>query len=115
MFMRFSCAAALLFAALLPPGQAGAQNVELNREEIRNYDVRIEVERDGGVVVTEDIEVVALGYPRGVQRQLDRIEHEQPECAAWLTPMRALAQAFQFDRMHESIRDALANESRTSR
>jgi signal transduction histidine kinase/DNA-binding NarL/FixJ family response regulator len=56
-------------------------------------------------------EVVALGYPRGVQRLLDRIAHEQPECAAWLMPMRALAQAFQFDRMNESIRDALANES----
>jgi hypothetical protein len=56
-------------------------------------------------------EVVALGYPRGVQQVLDRIAHEQPECVAWLASMRALAQAFQFDRMNESIRDALANES----
>jgi CheY-like chemotaxis protein len=56
-------------------------------------------------------EVVALGYPRGVQQVLDRIAHAQPECVAWLASMRALAQAFQFDRMNESIRDALANES----
>lgn len=72
MFMKFSCAAALLFAALLAPGPAGAQNVGLDREEIRNYDVRIEVERDGGVVVTEDIEVVALGYEirRGIYRDI---------------------------------------------
>jgi hypothetical protein len=52
--------------------------------------------------------VVALGYPRGVQRVLDQIESEQPDCVAWLAPMRALAQAFKYDRMTETIRDALA-------
>jgi hypothetical protein len=53
-------------------------------------------------------EVVSLGYLRGVQRQLDDIETQRPDCAAWLAPLRTLAQAFQFDRMTSLIRDALA-------
>ncbi len=53
-------------------------------------------------------EVIELGYPRGVQRLLDEIEAESPQCAAWLAPLRALAQAFQFDRMSPLIQDALA-------
>ncbi|WP_088284180.1 ATP-binding protein [Ideonella sp. A 288] len=52
-------------------------------------------------------EVVRLGYPRGVQRLLDQIEAEHPECILWLAPLRALAQAFQFDRMSPMIREAL--------
>jgi signal transduction histidine kinase/CheY-like chemotaxis protein/purine-cytosine permease-like protein len=53
-------------------------------------------------------DVVDLGYPRGVQRQLERIQTEQPDCAAWLAPLQAMAQAFQFDRMTPVIQDALA-------
>jgi signal transduction histidine kinase/purine-cytosine permease-like protein/FixJ family two-component response regulator len=53
-------------------------------------------------------EVVELGYPRGVQRLLEQIETERPECAAWLAPLRTLAQTFQFDRMTPLIKDALA-------
>ncbi len=53
-------------------------------------------------------EVVQLGYPRGVQRVLERIEAERPDCAAWLAPLRMLAQRFQFDRMTPLIQDALA-------
>jgi CheY-like chemotaxis protein len=53
-------------------------------------------------------EVVNLGYPRGVQRLLDEIEAARPECAAWLAPLRALAQAFRFDPMTPLIQDALA-------
>ncbi|HEY6133266.1 MAG TPA: ATP-binding protein, partial [Rubrivivax sp.] len=53
-------------------------------------------------------EVVSLGYPRGVRRQLDEIEAQRPDCAAWLAQMRTLAQAFQLDRMSPLIRDALA-------
>jgi signal transduction histidine kinase/purine-cytosine permease-like protein/DNA-binding NarL/FixJ family response regulator len=53
-------------------------------------------------------EVVGLGYPRGVQRVLDQIEASRPDCAAWLAPLRALAQAFRFDHMSPWIRDALA-------
>lgn len=53
-------------------------------------------------------EVVNLGYPRGVQRLLDEIESQRPDCAPWLAPLRSLAQAFQFDRMNPLISDALA-------
>ena len=53
-------------------------------------------------------EVVSLGYPRGVQRLLDEIESERPDCTPWLAPLRALAQGFQFDRMTPLIHDALA-------
>jgi CheY-like chemotaxis protein len=40
------------------------------------------------------LDVVQLGYPRGVQRLLDDIEAARPECAAWLAPLRTLAQNF---------------------
>jgi CheY-like chemotaxis protein len=53
-------------------------------------------------------EVTSLGYPRGVQRLLDRIEHERPDCRPWLAPLRSLALNFQFDRMTAMIQDALA-------
>jgi CheY-like chemotaxis protein len=52
-------------------------------------------------------DVVDLGYPRGVQRVLEQIEAERPDCAAWLAPLRALAQSFQFDRMTPLIQDAI--------
>jgi CheY-like chemotaxis protein len=52
-------------------------------------------------------DVVSLGYPRGIQRLLDQIGQERPDCAAWLAPLRALAQSFQFDRMTPLIHDAL--------
>jgi CheY-like chemotaxis protein len=58
-------------------------------------------------------EVVSLGYPRGVQRLLDRIETEQPECTPWLAPLRTLAQSFQFDRMTPVIQDAIAKSHST--
>jgi CheY-like chemotaxis protein/purine-cytosine permease-like protein len=51
--------------------------------------------------------VVDLGYPRGVQRLLDQIEAESPHCAAWLAPLRGLAQRFEFDRMTPLIQDAI--------
>jgi CheY-like chemotaxis protein len=54
-------------------------------------------------------DVVSLGYPRGIQRLLDQIGRERPDCAAWLAPMRALAQSFQFDRMTPLIQEALAD------
>ena len=53
------------------------------------------------------LDVVELGFPRGVQRQLDRIEAESRKCTAWLAPLRSLALNFQFDRMTPVIRDAL--------
>ncbi|MBP6765506.1 MAG: hypothetical protein KA141_10940, partial [Rubrivivax sp.] len=54
------------------------------------------------------LEVVNMGYPRGVQRTLDRIETERPDCGAWLLPLRKLAQGFEFDRMTPWIQDAIA-------
>ncbi|HRD98744.1 MAG TPA: hypothetical protein PLA97_20380, partial [Rubrivivax sp.] len=51
--------------------------------------------------------VVDLGYPRGVQQLLDRIEAQSPHCAAWLAPLRGLAQRFEFDRMTPLIQDAI--------
>jgi CheY-like chemotaxis protein len=53
-------------------------------------------------------QVVSLGYPRGVLRQLDEIEAARPDCRAWLAPLRTLAAAFDFDRMTPWIQDALA-------
>jgi hypothetical protein len=54
------------------------------------------------------LEVVNLGYPRGVQRVLDQIEAECPDCSAWLQLLRKLAQGFDFDRMTPWIQDAIA-------
>ncbi len=53
-------------------------------------------------------EMVRLGYPRGVQQALARIESERPECAPWLAPLRALAQSFQFEGVQALIDQALA-------
>ena len=52
-------------------------------------------------------DVVDLGYPRGVQKMLDQIGAESPHCAAWLAPLRGLAQRFEFDRMTPIIQDAI--------
>jgi hypothetical protein len=54
-------------------------------------------------------QVVELGYPRGVMRQLDEIAQARPDCRAWLVPLRALAEAFEFDRMTPWIKDAIAH------
>jgi len=52
-------------------------------------------------------EVLGLGYPRGVQRVLDDIAKNHPECAAFAATLRALAQGFEFDRMVPLVRQAL--------
>lgn len=59
-------------ACLLLCAAAGAAGQPLSREEIRRFDVRIAVQHDGGVLVTEDIEVAALGHEirRGIYRDL---------------------------------------------
>ena len=44
-------------------------------------------------------EAVGLGYFRGIMNQLDDIDAEQPECAAWTGAQRALARQFQFEAM----------------
>ncbi|MFM9424683.1 signal transduction histidine kinase/CheY-like chemotaxis protein/purine-cytosine permease-like protein [Variovorax sp. GrIS 2.14] len=44
-------------------------------------------------------EAVGLGYFRGIMNQLDDIDAEQPECAAWTSAQRALARQFKFEAM----------------
>ena len=44
-------------------------------------------------------QAVGLGYFRGIMNQLDDIDAEQPECAAWTDAQRALARQFRFEAM----------------
>jgi hypothetical protein len=55
------------------------------------------------------LNVVGLGYYRGVMNKLDEIEQRQPETAAFVKPLRALARQFQFD----AIIQCLAHEPET--
>jgi signal transduction histidine kinase/purine-cytosine permease-like protein len=52
-------------------------------------------------------ELVQLGYPRGVLRELDRIEQAHAGSAAFIAPLRALAQQFRFDALAEAVAEAL--------
>ena len=40
---------------------------------------------------------VDAGYMRGIQRELDKLEAQQPQCAAFVRQLRELAQAFRID------------------
>lgn len=53
----------------LAAGAAGAQQVEVTRD----FSARIEIQADGAIIVTEDIEVLALGQAirRGIYRDYD--------------------------------------------
>lgn len=44
-------------------------------------------------------EAVALGYFRGIMKQLDQIDAAEPQCAAWSTAQRSLARQFQFEQI----------------
>ena len=48
-------------------------------------------------------EVVNLGYYRGILNQLDEIEAGQPQSAAFVSDMRALARQFQFELMGQHL------------
>lgn len=67
---------ACLVLCAIAAGAAGPSAAQsgagMTREEIRSYDVRLAVQADGGVLVTEDIEVVGLGQEirRGIYRDL---------------------------------------------
>ncbi|MBI2772674.1 MAG: response regulator [Burkholderiales bacterium] len=50
--------------------------------------------------------LVQLGYYRGIVNQLDAIEGQQPECAAFVTAMRELARQFQFEAMSRRLDEA---------
>lgn len=49
------------------------------------------------------IQVVGLGYFRGVMNLLDDIEALQPECAGFVQHLRALARQFQFEAMSQYL------------
>ncbi len=68
--MLRTLAAALIACAVLVSGVAAAQ--PLVREEIRDFSVVVEARQDASVVVTEEIEVVALGREirRGIYRDI---------------------------------------------
>jgi signal transduction histidine kinase/FixJ family two-component response regulator len=51
-------------------------------------------------------EAVSLGYFRGIMNQLDAIDGEQPECAAWTEAQRVLARQFQFEAMGRALAEA---------
>ena len=55
------------------------------------------------------LNLVGLGYYRGVMNKLDEIERHQPETAAFVKPLRELARQFQFD----AIIQRLAHEPET--
>ncbi len=55
-------------------------------------------------------EHVALGYMRGVMRQLDRIDAEQPEVADFTAQCRTLARRFQLEELGRRIQQALQDE-----
>jgi hypothetical protein len=54
--------------------------------------------------------VVSLGYYRGIMNLLDDIEAGQPQSAAFVADMRALAKQFQFETMGQKL-SHFANES----
>ncbi|ASM75946.1 ATPase [Vitreoscilla filiformis] len=51
--------------------------------------------------------VVAMGYPRGILRQLDQIQAERPDTEPFIQRLRPLARAFQFEALDGLLRDAL--------
>ena len=52
-------------------------------------------------------ELVRLGYPRGVLRQLDAIEQRHADCAPFIAQLRTLAREFQLDTLDTTLQKAL--------
>ena len=50
--------------------------------------------------------VIEIGYLRGILRELDRIEADEPRCAPFAAQMRALARNFQLDAMSRILQRA---------
>jgi signal transduction histidine kinase/CheY-like chemotaxis protein/purine-cytosine permease-like protein len=53
-------------------------------------------------------DLVHLGYYRGIMNQLDEIQAQHPQCAAFVIRLRELARQFQFDAMNRQLAPALA-------
>ena len=51
-------------------------------------------------------QLVALGYPRGINDKLNEIEALDPAYGEFVAAMRGLARQFQFDAMKKRIREA---------
>ena len=60
-----------------------------------------------GAALTALLDVVNLGFYRGVLNQLAKIEITQPETAGFVTDLRAMARQFQFEAMGELIAQQL--------
>ncbi|WP_128002080.1 hybrid sensor histidine kinase/response regulator [Piscinibacter defluvii] len=54
-------------------------------------------------------ELVNLGYVRGIVRQLDQIQAESPDSAAFVERMRTLARGFRLDEMNGELSRALSD------
>ncbi len=54
-------------------------------------------------------ELVRLGYLRGIQRKLDAIEAEHPDCADFVGQLRGLAKGFQLDTLAHLVQSALSS------
>ncbi|MFM2450960.1 MAG: hypothetical protein RIS44_3410, partial [Pseudomonadota bacterium] len=52
------------------------------------------------------VQVIALGYLRGIVQQLDSIERAAPATASFVAHMRELARSFQLDAMSGVLRKA---------
>ena len=53
------------------------------------------------------LELVDIGYVRGIVRRLDQIERESPESAAFVDRLRTMARGFQLDEMNGVLKRAL--------
>jgi signal transduction histidine kinase/CheY-like chemotaxis protein len=53
-------------------------------------------------------EVARLGYYRGVLNQLQSLQKQYPQCAAFIAQQEALARQYQFETMVEQLQNALA-------
>ena len=57
--------------------------------------------------LTALLEVVNLGFYRGVLNQLARVETAQPDSSSWVNDLRAMARQFQFEAMGQLIEQYL--------
>ena len=57
--------------------------------------------------LTALLEVVDLGFYRGVLNQLARVETAQPDSSSWVNDLRAMARQFQFEAMGQLIEQQL--------
>jgi pheromone shutdown protein TraB len=55
------------------------------------------------------LEVVNLGFYRGIMNTLDEIEKRQPQALKFVDHMRTLARQFQFEAMAQQLMDSQAN------